>query len=382
METAPLRCNGNPGSIGRIAWALGIGVLGVAMVHHPMILSRFGRIQTDLGDSRLIHYLLEHGYRWVRQDAGHRDLWSPPFFYPTSNAAAYSDLLLGVGPVYWLWRVLGAAPDLAFGFWMVSMSALNYAAGLLLFTRGLGFGMPAAAAGASLAAFGAPRVNQLGHQQLLPCFYVLLVVYALARLAGDRSMSRPARAAHWLLVVGGGVAQLYSGVYLGWLLVLGLGLATVAALVLHSCRRVVLDIVKQDLWAIVVVGALGALCLQPFLSHYLPTARQVKTQYLLTLRMLHPQLWSWWNLGAGSWLWGWTAGRGPFRGLPSTAEHLLGIGFLTPWVCAAGLYLGRERPVCRLAVLVALFLWVATTFLPGDAIAMAAAGVSCYGAAG
>src|SRR5215472_9256094 len=168
MGTARLRWDGNPGSIGRAAWALGIGVLGLAMVHHPMILSGFARIQTDLGDTRLIHYLLEHGYRWSRREPAHRDLWSPPFFYPTANAAAYSDLLLGVGPVYWLWRVLGAPPDLAFGSWMVSMSALNYAAGLLLFGRGLGFGMPAAAAGASLVAFGAPRVNQLGHQQLLP----------------------------------------------------------------------------------------------------------------------------------------------------------------------------------------------------------------------
>src|SRR5262249_19220768 len=105
-------------------------------------------------------------------------------------------------------------------------------------------------------------------------------------------------------------------------------------------------------------------------------------QYVPTLRVLHPEFWSWWNQGPGSWLWGWAAGRGPFRGLPSTAEHHLGIGFLTPWVCAAGLYLGRERPICRLAALVSLILWLATTFLPGDRIAMLAAGVCAFGAAG
>ena len=382
MGTATFRHKVNPGSVGRIAWALAIGLLGLAMVHHPMILSGFGQIQTNLGDSRLIHYLLEHGYRWVRGDPGHRDLWSPPFFYPALNAAAYSDLLLGVGPVYWLWRVLGAAPDLGFGFWMVSMSALNYAAGLLLFGRGLGFGVPAATAGASLVAFGAPRVNQLGHQQLLPCFYGLLAVYAVARLARDRSMGRPARVASWLLVVAGGVAQLYSGVYLGWFLILGLGLAMVAALALRSCRRILWELLKQDLGIIVVAGALGVLCLQPFLSHYLRAARQVNSQDIPTLRLLHPQFWSWWNLGPGSWLWGWTAGRGPFRGLPFYTEHLLGIGFLTPLVCAAGLYLGRERPLCRLAAIVSLVLWLATTVLPSDSIAMVAAGVCYYGATG
>ena len=50
--------------------------------------------------------------------------------------------------------------------------------------------MPAAVAGAALVAFGAPRLNQMSHQQLLPFFYPLLTLYALARLVGDRSMGR------------------------------------------------------------------------------------------------------------------------------------------------------------------------------------------------
>ena len=58
------------GSIVSVALALGIGVLGVVMAHYPMIVSGFRRIQTDLGDTRLIHYLLEHGYRWVRGEPG------------------------------------------------------------------------------------------------------------------------------------------------------------------------------------------------------------------------------------------------------------------------------------------------------------------------
>src|SRR5262249_25513985 len=152
-------------ALSQFALALGFGVLGIVMAHHPMILSGFRRIQTDLGDSRLIHYLLEHGYRWVQREPLHREFWNPPFFYPVANVAAYSDVLLSVGPVYWPWRVLGAPPGSSFGLWMVSVSALNYAAGLLLFRRGLGFGMLAAASAAFLVAFGAPRMNQLHHQQ-------------------------------------------------------------------------------------------------------------------------------------------------------------------------------------------------------------------------
>jgi len=382
MEDVTLPSGLKRGSTASIALALGVGVLGVMMAHHPMISSGFRRIQTALGDSTFNHYLLEHGYRWVRGERGHRDLWSPPFFYPAANAAAYSDLLLGVGPVYWLWRVGGASPDLSFGLWMVSMSALNYAAGLLLFRRGLGFGVPASVAGASLVAFGAPRVNEIGHQQLLPCFFVLVAVYALSRLVGDRSMGPRARAGYWLLAVAAEVAQLYSGVYLGWFLLLWLGTGTVAALVLRSCRRELLDIVKRDRWAIVAAGAVGLLLLQPFLSHYLRAARDVPEQYLPTLRALHPRIWSWLDLGRDNWLWGWMAGRGPFRVLTFPEAHYLGIGFLTLFACAVGFYLSWERPICRLAVLVVWLLWLATTFMPGDEFAMLAAWVCYYCAAG
>src|SRR5271156_2661000 len=117
MDTAPSRSGPNARYLFRFVMAIGVGVLGIIIAHHPMILSGFRRIQTDLADSRFIHYLLEHGYRWALREPVHRDFWSPPFFYPEPNAAAYSDALLGVGPVYWLWRALGASPDPAFALW-------------------------------------------------------------------------------------------------------------------------------------------------------------------------------------------------------------------------------------------------------------------------
>ena len=62
MEKAPFRLALNLGSVTRIAMAIGFGALGVVIAHHPMIVSGFRRIQTDLADTRLNHYLLEHGY--------------------------------------------------------------------------------------------------------------------------------------------------------------------------------------------------------------------------------------------------------------------------------------------------------------------------------
>lgn len=369
------------GSVAGIAMAVGVGVLGVVMAHHPMIFSGFGRIQADVQDTRLIHYLLEHTYLWVTGDPVHRDLWSPPFYYPAQNVAAYSDLFLTLGPAYWFYRAVGASPDPSFGLWMVSMSAMNYAAGLLLFGRGLGFGLPATVAGSSLLAFGAPRVNQMEHQQLLGCFFVLIAVYAMARLASEPSTGGRTRAGLWLLAVLAEVAQLYGGVYLGWFLGLGVGTAALGALVLPSCRPVLLRILRRDLPAMVAAAAVGLLLLQPFLIHYRRAAEDVGEQYPPTLRALHPRVWSYLDMGPGSWIWGWMSGRGPLHVDQFPSEHRLGIGLLTAIVCAAGLYVGRDRPLCRLAVLTAALLWIGTTFLPGDLLSTIACGVLCYGAA-
>jgi hypothetical protein len=383
MGKAPFRLTPNLGLVSRIALVIVFGVLGVMIVHHPMIISGFRRIQTEPGDTRLNHYLLEHGYLWAQRDPEHLDFWSPPFFYPLKNVAAYSDAFLSVGPVYWLWRVLGASPDLSFGFWMISMTALNYAAGLLFFKKGLGFGVPAAVAGASLVAFGAPRVNQLNHQQLLPFFFPLLALYALARLAADTSLGRWTRAGYWLLAMATLVAQLYAGVYLGWFTIVGLGLAAMVALAIEPCRVILLKVVRRDAWAIALAVVCGILLLQPFLSHYLAAARMVGSQFPLLLRGLHPNTVSWLDVGPKNWLWGRVVHPGwPYKLKFLEDEHFLGIGLLTSIACVAGIYLGRKWPICPLAAVATVIVWLATTYLPGTELAMVATGVSVYCAAG
>ena len=337
MDRALSRFGLNFGPVIRIFLVVAIGILGVVMAHYPMIFSRFQRIQGGLADTRLIHYLLEHGYRWVRREPTHLEFWNPPFFFPIKNVAAYSDVLLTVGPIYWLARALRASPDFAFGLWILSMSTLNYAAGLLLFRRGLGFGIPAAVAGALLVAFGSPRLNQMGHQQLLPFFFPLLTLYALARLFGNMSLGRQARLAYWLLAMAGIVAQLYAAVYPGWFLIVALALATVVALVMPSCRGALLQVISRDVLAIAASGAVGALLLQPFFAHYLQAAREVRTQYLPMLAVLQPTKSSWLNVGAENWFWGWAVRSGWFHQVTYLeGEHHLGIGLLTSVACVTG----------------------------------------------
>ena len=290
MGRAPSRLGRDVGAISRIGLAVAVGTLGVVMLHYPMIFSGFRRIQTDLGDTRLIHYLLEHGYRWVRREPGHLDFWSPPFFYPVKNVAAYSDVLLSVGPVYWLWRALGASPDLAFGLWIVSMSALNYAAGLFALPQGTRFRDAGRGGGCVAGRLRlAPRLNQLGHLQLLPFFFPLLTLYALSRLFGDLSLGRRRGVGYWLLAMAGArgaalrggvsgvVPDRWSGIGGGR----GAGHAVVP--------RVLFEVVRRDAWAIAAAGAGGVVVASTVLSLIISRLlARCRSQYSPLLRALHP----------------------------------------------------------------------------------------------
>ena len=354
-----------------------IGVAGVLMAHSPMILSGFRKLQVDLGDSRLIHYLLEHGYLWIRGTPGHREFWNPPFFYPTPNTAAYTDIFLTVGPPYWMYRAAGIPVDLSFGLWMVTMSVLNYAAGVALFRKGLRLDVLPSAAGSFLIAFGTPRINQIAHQQLLPCFYVLMTVYALARLFGDPAPGRAARWIYWPMAALGCVLQFYAGVYLAWFLTLGAGITAVIAVALPSCRGAFLKVLKRDMWCIFAATAVGMLLLLPLVTHYQPVNREVTIhRYMPTYRHLHPDFGSWLDVGPGNWVGGWTAGWRLFHLFGDRQEHHLGIGLTTTIACLCGLYLGRQWPICRLAAAVWLALCLATTFMPSDTLTLAATGLA------
>lgn len=355
--------------------------LGLVMAHHPMIFSGLASVQTDLGDSRLINYILEHSYRWIRSEPNHRRFWSPPFFYPAVNVAAYSDVLLTVAPIYWAWRAFGAAPDTAFQLWMMSVSALNFAAGYALFRLALRMPWPSSTAGAFLIAFGAPRVNQVGHQQLLPFFYGLVAMIGVVRAFKERDGSLKRRGAWWLVASLGLVAQLYAGFYLGWFLIFGAALAFSWALMLPSCRGALLGVLARDSPLILLAGAIGAAALAPFLAHYTRAAQDLGPRWYPGVRASILRPWSWLHVGPGHWIWGWTADLPPFRALPGEVEHRLGLGLVTISVCVTGLYLGRREPLMRLSAFVAASLWVVATYLPGVLLADLALATALVGAA-
>jgi hypothetical protein len=73
---------------GRTLWRAAVTIpivlllVGLLRVFHQSLVGPGGWIPGDPGDTALVHYFLEHGYRWLRGLDGPRGFWDAPCFYP------------------------------------------------------------------------------------------------------------------------------------------------------------------------------------------------------------------------------------------------------------------------------------------------------------
>jgi hypothetical protein len=339
-----------------------VGLVGLVMMYHPMLFSRFARIQTAADDPRLINYLLEHSYLWIIGKPSHRSFWDIPFFYPARNVAAFSDTLLTVAPLYWAYRVLGFLPDSAFQLWMLTVAALNYLAGYWLLRLGFGRGVLGSICGAFLFAFAAARTTEVEHQQLAPQVYTVLTLLALIRIFRERPRHPMVALAWWSIAGLSLAAQFYASFYLGWFLVLALEFAAFWGLIVPRYRSVLIAVIRQHWQAIGWAAVFSALAIRPLLAHYLLAASETGLRtYYGDVALSIPDWRAWVNMGPHSWLYGWVPRLELFHGQALEQSKRRGLGVLTTVLCLAGLNARRHEPAVRLAALVLVCLPLALT---------------------
>ncbi len=318
------------------------------MAFYPTLFSGFARVQSDAGDTRHLNFVLEHGHRWLF-GGGQVALLSPPVFFPEPGTAAYSELLLGVLPFYSPWRAAGFAPDTAFQLWMLTVGALNFAAGTVFFRRGLRLDALPAACAAFLFSFGGARLSQLNHQHLLPHFYTLVALYGLVRLFDARAPRRPATYA--ALFFGGLVLQVYATYLYGWFLGFGLFVAAGWALAKPDTRRELASALVKHRLPLVLGVALSAVALVPLGAAYWTAAKSVGLRDFSEAEGMLPRVQSWLYQGPDNWLFGWLARFSTFSQLPVEGEHRIGLGPLTTVVVGLTFWKERSRPLVRLLAL-------------------------------
>jgi hypothetical protein len=341
-------------------------ILGILAFFHPMIFSGFTLTQTDEGDSRLVNYFLEHQYKWVTGTPGYERFWDFRFFYPTPNVGAYSEIVLGGGPVYWLLRALGAPWDSAFQAWMIAMASLNFGAFYLFLRKGFAFSRFGSALGAFVFAFGNPRAAQLFHQQLLIHFYTPLALLGLVRAFQESARSGKASWGNLTLFFGCSVLQIYSSFYLGWFLGLGVLLLVTGAMIGQSTRELSFGFLRANARALALGCAVSLALMLPWVLHYGAAARSVKPRGFGDVMPMIPWVRSWFNAGPQNWLYGWTEVLGKFSQISLAHEHQLFFGGVTSLLVVLGLRQGlgaeaKRRIWISLVVVLSMGLIVVST---------------------
>lgn len=338
-------------------------LVGLLACFLPTFASGFATVQGFPGnDPRLVAFILEHSYRWLAGLPGHGDFWSPPIFFPELGVGAYTEMLIGTAPPYWIARALGASPLTAYQLWMLACWSLNFVAGYALLRTVFAVGRAPASAGAYLFAFASARMATMMHQQLVPYFFPALAIVAAARVLAPTT-SR-ARAALWIATFALALAaQAYTSLYVLYFFVLALVAALVWALILPSLRRPLLAALRRHAPALAVGAVASALLVAPLALRYLTAAAEVGVRAHDVERL--PRVWSWLLMGPGNVVWGWLDHRPRFAPW-SRPMHHNGLGFLTLALAAVGLLRARRSPAVLTFVLATATVFILTLRLPGD----------------
>ncbi|NVK63692.1 MAG: hypothetical protein HWE22_03855 [Flavobacteriales bacterium] len=163
----------------------------------------------DLGDSRFINFLLEHGYQW---GVGNKaSFWNAGFMYPYQDSIAFSDNMLGTMPFYGFWRLFGINQETSYQLWWITICSLNYWSAYFVIKRWFKR-WDLAIIAAWIFAFTIFNLGQLSYMQMMIRFMVPIVIYSGVRLVETSSWK------YFAIFLLGIVYQFYGVIYTGFFL--------------------------------------------------------------------------------------------------------------------------------------------------------------------
>ncbi|MSP93286.1 MAG: hypothetical protein EXR79_16080 [Myxococcales bacterium] len=328
-----------------------VGVLGLAWYHRVDVISGFSAISGDTGDTRLVTFLLEHGWRALN---GTAPIASPPMFHPAAGTFGYADAFVLHGLVFWPLRALGVDALTAMQGALIAWNGLTYASGAWLLRRELRLGVIASAAGAALFAYNSAKFNQFVHIQLQPLALLPVLVAVVLRLGRatpvlDRRVAFRRLATLALLLN----LQLLSGVYVAWFFCFWCLLFALVLAAMAPTRAWLLQRARAWRRPLAGAGCVFGIGLVPLLLLYVPVLRETGWRSYGDAQGMIPQWFSPLLMGDTNLLWGWVEGALPgLYAMNFWWEHRIGLGAVVTlgWLVlavAAGRALLQEMAVLQ-----------------------------------
>ncbi|MBR2525438.1 hypothetical protein IKE67_03120 [bacterium] len=221
----------------------------------------FDLLPGSAGDASSINYIMEHFWLWINQIPQHLSFWNMPFYYPSENTLAYSDVMVGGALFYVPIRFFVRNPFSTLQIWMGVMCILNYTLFYLLLRR-FKYSHLSSAIGSFIFAFGIMRYFKMNHLQFYMQYPMVLSLLCISYLKSNKHFA-----------IGGFfifLALEFWTVYtLGYMFCFTIFVGGFIALLFKSTRRLILDFIKGYYKEITLYGVLFIISLIPLAKHYL-----------------------------------------------------------------------------------------------------------------
>jgi hypothetical protein len=324
----------------RAAALLCVCALCVCVFFRHQIGNGFSLLFGDRHDAVIALSILEH---WRNVLAGAAEWSRTAYFHPVPDTLGYNDGYFLFGLAYAAFRALGADPFLGGELTNMAMRAVGFLGMHAACRRVLGLPFGWSLLGAALFTLSNNLFIRASHAQLfsvgfLPVLAVLLHAAGSALLGGRRAALLGWGSAFVLLFA----ALLMTGFYMAWYFLFLSGATFLAWLLIagEAPRRALFSALRAAWAPLSALSALAAVANLPFLSLYLPKAREtgmhpweMALQHAPTpLDVLH--------VGEANLLFGWLVAllNEAFRpGFPAWSERMTGLTPVLLLVFAAAL---------------------------------------------
>lgn len=253
----------------------------------------------NFGDARFNMYILEHAHQFfIERNSIADSFWSAPFMYPEEHVITYSDNLLGTFIFYSFFRSIGLSVVVSFVSWFIVLTILNFISAYY-FIKWLINDKYAASLGAFIFAFSIALMSQVYHAQTFPRFAIPLVFWA------SILFSKSYQPRYFLLTILLISYQIYSGIYLGFMLLIPIAIYMLIFIVLNA--KTFFQKIKDYKYALKILASLiiGLLSLLPLIINYLSRANKVGLKSYETIKGSIPSIQSYFFPVDASYSWSW-----------------------------------------------------------------------------
>ena len=335
-------------------------IIGTTISFYPTLFSSFRSVQAGLGDDRFNNYLLEHTYLWLKSAPLHNTLWDLPVYYPVKNTFAYSDILMGSAPIYWIFRTLFKF-DTSYQLWLISVATLNYVTMYVFLSKCLKYSTFASCMGAFIFSYSLPRTIHISHAQLISQYYVIISLIGLYNLFQKRKKLQWI----WLLLfVAGIILQIITGWYLAFFWCFSLFISFLILFFYPKIFRSVLSHFIRNIFYYFFFTIISCIVLFPIFSHYYQASKTIGYFSFNDIFSFLPHLASWLYTGPYSFAYSDISKSFSLFKFDNPKELVLNTGYVTTFLFLYSAVKKRDEAFHKLLILTFIILVIVTLIIP------------------